>query len=55
MPSDLSEAKPPRPSRRRPSSRRSTSLETARSVARRLDRSVRTIDRYVASGFYPRR
>ena len=30
-----------------------TSLETAARVARRLDRSVRTIDRYVAVGILP--
>lgn len=37
----------------RPPSKQLTSLETARSVARRLDRSVRTIERWVELGILP--
>ena len=53
MPSELSEAEitpaVSPPSKQPPV----TSLETARSVARRLDRSVRTIDRYIKEGILP--
>ena len=52
MPSAEIEASPaaPLPSKEKPPV---TSLETAASVARRLDRSVRTIDRYVELGILP--
>jgi hypothetical protein len=55
MAPELSEtATPPKPSRDKPPQPSPvTSLETARSVARRLDRSVRTVDRYVSVGILP--
>jgi hypothetical protein len=51
MPSETSEIveRPAAPLPKQPV----TSLETAARVARRLDRSVRTIDRYVAVGILP--
>jgi hypothetical protein len=49
--SELSEIKPGPAAR--PPSKQPTSLETARSVARRLDRSVRTIDRWCELGILP--
>ena len=43
---ELGTATPSEPSR-------NSSLETIRSVARRLDRSVRTVDRYIGLGILP--
>ena len=43
---ELETATPPEPAA-------GTSLETIRSVARRLDRSVRTVDRYIELGILP--
>ena len=48
---ELSEtATPPEPEDEQPPP---TSLETAATVARRLDLSVRTLDRYIALGILP--
>ena len=52
MPPEISEAEA-RPAIPLEPSRPVTSLESARSIARRLDRSVRTIDRYVRAGILP--
>jgi hypothetical protein len=47
MPSETSEIE------MRPAAPLPTSLESAATVARRLDRSVRTVDRYVEVGILP--
>ena len=47
MPSETSEIE------MRPATPLPTSLESAATVARRLDRSVRTVDRYVEVGILP--
>jgi hypothetical protein len=51
MSPELSTATSPEPSKDKPAA--GTSLETSASVARRLDRSVRTVDRYVELGILP--
>jgi MerR family regulatory protein len=48
---ELSTSTPPAPSKDKPAA--GTSLETARSVARRLDVSTRTLHRYIAAGILP--
>jgi hypothetical protein len=51
MSPELETATPPEPPKDK--QLRPTSLESAVTVARRLDRSVRTIDRYVEEGILP--
>ena len=48
MPSELSEAETFSATPKQP-----ISLESAATIARRLDRSVRTVDRYVEEGILP--